>query len=50
MKSGVAVQLRLAAHQAAPDRDVTYVCDNEEVEAEKNGLAASPQPPDWLAG
>lgn len=39
MKGGVAVQLRLAAHLAAPNRDVTYVFyDNEEVEAAKNGL------------
>jgi succinyl-diaminopimelate desuccinylase len=43
MKSGVAVQLRLAAAlappQAAPNRDVTYVFyECEEVEAERNGL------------
>jgi succinyl-diaminopimelate desuccinylase len=39
MKSGVAVQLRLAAQLAAPSRDVTYVFyDCEEVEAERNGL------------
>ncbi|MQY03666.1 succinyl-diaminopimelate desuccinylase [Actinomadura macrotermitis] len=39
MKSGVAVQLRLAAELAAPSRDVTYVFyDCEEVEAERNGL------------
>jgi succinyl-diaminopimelate desuccinylase len=39
MKSAVAVMLRLAATLAAPRHDVTYVFyDNEEVEAEKNGL------------
>lgn len=39
MKSGLAVALRLAASESAPSRDVTYVFyDNEEVEAEKNGL------------
>jgi succinyl-diaminopimelate desuccinylase len=39
MKGGVAVALRLAAHLAAPSRDVTYVFyDGEEVEAERNGL------------
>jgi succinyl-diaminopimelate desuccinylase len=39
MKSGVAVQLRLAADLAAPSRDVTYVFyECEEVEAERNGL------------
>ena len=47
MKSGVAVQLRLAAHLAEPNRDVTYVFyDHEEVEADKNGLGrVAPQPP-----
>ena len=52
MKSGVAVQLRLAAHLAEPNRDVTYVFyDHEEVEAEKNGLGRiSRHQPDWLAG
>ena len=52
MKSGVAVQLRLAAHLVAPNRDVTYVFyDHEEVEAEKNGLGRiSRNHPDWLAG
>jgi succinyl-diaminopimelate desuccinylase len=51
MKSGVAVQLRLAAHLPAPNRDVTYVFyDNEEVEAEKNGLGRIARDhPDWLA-
>jgi succinyl-diaminopimelate desuccinylase len=39
MKSGVAIQLRLAATLAAPNRDVTYVFyDCEEVAAEDNGL------------
>jgi succinyl-diaminopimelate desuccinylase len=39
MKSGVAVQLRLAATLPAPGRDVTYVFyDCEEVAAERNGL------------
>src|SRR5260370_26668698 len=39
MKSGVAVQLRLAAEVTAPAADVTYVFyDCEEVESERNGL------------
>jgi succinyl-diaminopimelate desuccinylase len=39
MKSGVAVQLTLAATVTAPAMDVTYVFyDCEEVEAERNGL------------
>ncbi|TDE08732.1 succinyl-diaminopimelate desuccinylase [Jiangella asiatica] len=39
MKGGVAVALRLAAHVPDPASDVTYVFyDNEEVEAERNGL------------
>jgi succinyl-diaminopimelate desuccinylase len=39
MKSALAVMLRLAATLDAPRHDVTYVFyDNEEVEAEKNGL------------
>jgi succinyl-diaminopimelate desuccinylase len=39
MKSAVAVMLRLAAGLDAPRHDVTYVFyDNEEVEAERNGL------------
>ena len=39
MKSGVAVQLRLAAQLMTASRDVTYVFyDCEEVEAERNGL------------
>ena len=52
MKSGVAVQLRLAAHVPAPSRDVTYVFyESEEVEAERNGLLRlSRNRPDLLAG
>jgi succinyl-diaminopimelate desuccinylase len=39
MKSGVAVQLRLAAQLMTAIRDITYVFyDCEEVEAERNGL------------
>jgi succinyl-diaminopimelate desuccinylase len=51
MKSGVAVQLRLAASLAAPSRDVTYVFyDCEEVEAERNGLGLlSRSAPELLA-
>jgi len=52
MKSGVAVQLRLAALVPEPNRDVTYVFyDCEEVEAERNGLLrVSRNSPDLLAG
>ena len=52
MKSGVAVQLRLAALLPEPNRDVTYVFyDCEEVEAERNGLLRiSRTSPDLLAG
>jgi succinyl-diaminopimelate desuccinylase len=52
MKSGVAVQLRLAAQLTAAARDVTYVFyDCEEVEAERNGLfRLSRNRPDLLAG
>ena len=52
MKSGVAVQLRLAAHLPAPSRDVTYVFyESEEVEAERNGLLRlSRTAPELLAG
>jgi succinyl-diaminopimelate desuccinylase len=52
MKSGVAVQLRLAADLAQPNRDVTYVFyDHEEVEAEKNGLGRIARDhAAWLAG
>ncbi len=52
MKSGVAVQLRLAATLTAPSRDITYVFyDCEEVEAERNGLLRlSRNSPELLAG
>jgi len=52
MKSGVAVQLRLAAQLAEPSRDVTYVFyDCEEIEAERNGLLRlSRNAPDLLGG
>jgi succinyl-diaminopimelate desuccinylase len=52
MKSGVAVQLRLAAGVPEPVRDVTYVFyDCEEIEAERNGLGQlSRSRPDLLAG
>jgi succinyl-diaminopimelate desuccinylase len=51
MKSGVAVQLRLAATLPAPNRDVTYVFyECEEVEAARNGLGrVAREHPDWLA-
>ncbi|MFE6872266.1 succinyl-diaminopimelate desuccinylase [Kitasatospora sp. NPDC057692] len=51
MKSGVAVQLRLAATLPEPNRDLTYVFyDCEEVEAHRNGLGHLAQAhPDWLA-
>jgi succinyl-diaminopimelate desuccinylase len=51
MKSGVAVQLRLAAKLDSAVRDVTYVFyDCEEVEAERNGLLRlSRHRPDLLA-
>src|SRR5690606_28737957 len=52
MKSGVAVQLRLAAALTEPVHDLTYVFyDCEEVDAERNGLRRlSRDHPDWLAG
>jgi succinyl-diaminopimelate desuccinylase len=52
MKSGVAVQLRLAASLTCPARDVTYVFyDCEEVGVERNGLLRlSRTSPDLLAG
>ena len=52
MKSGVAVQLRLAAALTAPRRDVTYIFyDCEEVAAERNGLLRlSRSRPELLAG
>jgi succinyl-diaminopimelate desuccinylase len=50
MKSGVAVQLRLAAHLSQPNRDVTYVFyDCEEIEAARNGLLRlADNHPEWL--
>ena len=52
MKSGVAVQLRLATQLASAVRDVTYVFyDCEEVEADRNGLLRlSRHSPDLLTG
>jgi succinyl-diaminopimelate desuccinylase len=52
MKSGVAVQLRLAAALPEPSADVTYVFyDCEEVGSERNGLLRlSRQHPELLAG
>ena len=52
MKGGVAVQLACAAALAEPARDVTWVFyDNEEVEAELNGLGRlSRERPDLLVG
>ncbi|MGW1269307.1 succinyl-diaminopimelate desuccinylase [Streptomyces sp. NPDC002491] len=52
MKSGVAVQLRIAATVPAPNRDLTFVFyDNEEVAAELNGLKhVAEARPEWLAG
>ncbi|MFE2378535.1 succinyl-diaminopimelate desuccinylase [Streptomyces sp. NPDC059398] len=51
MKSGVAVQLRIAATVPEPNRDLTFVFyDNEEVAAELNGLKHIAEAhPDWLA-
>jgi succinyl-diaminopimelate desuccinylase len=50
MKSGVAVMLRLAAALADPAYDVTWICyDNEEVEADRNGLGRLARTcRDWL--
>ncbi|MFF2750147.1 succinyl-diaminopimelate desuccinylase [Kitasatospora sp. NPDC058048] len=52
MKSGVAVQLRLAATLAEPNRDLTFVFyDCEEVEAHRNGLGhLAKDHPQWLTG
>ncbi|MER5785472.1 succinyl-diaminopimelate desuccinylase [Streptomyces mobaraensis] len=52
MKSGVAVQLRIAATVPEPNRDLTFVFyDNEEVSADLNGLGhVAKAHPDWLAG
>ncbi|MER7753512.1 succinyl-diaminopimelate desuccinylase [Kitasatospora sp. NPDC097643] len=51
MKSGVAVQLRLAATLTEPNRDLTFVFyDCEEVEAHRNGLGhLARERPEWLA-
>jgi succinyl-diaminopimelate desuccinylase len=51
MKSGVAVQLRIAATVTEPNRDLTFVFyDHEEVAAELNGLKRlAEHHPDWLA-
>lgn len=52
MKSGVAVQLRIAATVPEPNRDLTFVFyDNEEVAAHLNGLGhIADAHPDWLEG
>ncbi|MFE1949229.1 succinyl-diaminopimelate desuccinylase [Streptomyces sp. NPDC059524] len=52
MKSGVAVQLRIARTITEPNRDLTFVFyDNEEVAAHLNGLGhVADAHPDWLAG
>jgi succinyl-diaminopimelate desuccinylase len=52
MKSGVAVQLRIAATVPEPNRDLTFVFyDNEEVAAHLNGLGKVARAhPEWLAG
>src|SRR5919199_2117584 len=52
MKGGVAVQLKVAAALAEPSRDLTFVFyDNEEVEADRNGLGRlARQHADWLTG
>ena len=51
MKSGVAVQLRLAATLTDPNHDLTFVFyDCEEIEAARNGLGhLARERPDWLA-
>ncbi len=51
MKAGLAVMLRLAASVTEPTRDVTWLFyDNEEVEADRNGLGRlSRHHPGWLA-
>lgn len=52
MKSGVAVQLRIAATVPEPNRDLTFVFyDQEEVAAHLNGLGRIAEAhPDWLKG
>lgn len=51
MKSGVAVQLRIAATVPEPNRDLTLVFyDNEEVAGDRNGLRrVVANHPDWVA-
>jgi succinyl-diaminopimelate desuccinylase len=51
MKSGVAVQLRLAATLTEPNHDLTFVFyDCEEIEASRNGLGVlAKEHPEWLA-
>ncbi|MFE5243783.1 MULTISPECIES: succinyl-diaminopimelate desuccinylase [unclassified Streptomyces] len=52
MKSGVAVQLRIAATVPEPNRDLTFIFyDNEEVAAHLNGLGhVADAHPEWLEG
>lgn len=52
MKSGVAIQLRIAQTVTEPNRDLTFVFyDNEEVAAHLNGLGhVAEAHPDWLVG
>ncbi|MEV6783101.1 succinyl-diaminopimelate desuccinylase [Streptomyces sp. NPDC051098] len=52
MKSGVALQLRMAATVPEPNRDLTFVFyDNEEVAAHLNGLGhVAEAHPEWLRG
>jgi len=52
MKSGVAVQLRIAATLTEPNQDLTFVFyDQEEVEAVRNGLGRlAREHPEWLRG
>ncbi|MFD3442567.1 succinyl-diaminopimelate desuccinylase [Streptomyces sp. NPDC058685] len=52
MKSGVALQLRMAATVPEPNRDLTFVFyDNEEVAAHLNGLGhVAEAHPEWLQG
>ncbi|WP_371654536.1 MULTISPECIES: succinyl-diaminopimelate desuccinylase [unclassified Streptomyces] len=52
MKSGVALQLRIAATVPEPNRDLTFVFyDNEEVAAHLNGLGhVADAHPDWIEG
>ncbi|MFD9488910.1 succinyl-diaminopimelate desuccinylase [Streptomyces sp. NPDC059991] len=52
MKSGVAIQLRIAATVPEPNRDLTFVFyDNEEVAAHLNGLGhVADAHPDWIEG